>query len=136
MTGIIAKAGDFVKRRRNLLWQGFLLALIAWSAYNLGVLGARHGVKPAQEAALFQQRDSIVSQTAGPSTSSGQGSITKTSKDRSDPRVVASRTSKSKKYHHTWCPGYSQIKESNRLWFPTAAAAEAAGYSLAGNCAK
>ncbi len=117
------------------LWQGMLFALIAWSAYNLGILGARHGAKSAQEAVLFQQRDSIVSQTPTAASTQGQGS-TKPAVDHSDPRVVASKTSKSKKYHYTWCAGYSQIKEANRLWFPTAAAAQAAGYSLAGNCSE
>jgi hypothetical protein len=133
---ILAKIGDLVKSHRDRLWQGLVLALVAWSAYNLGIIGARHGATPAQEATVFQPRTSIVSQTpaaAGQarSTSSGQGTA-----DHSDPRVVASKTSTSKKYHHVWCAGYTQIKEANRLWFPTAADAEAAGYSLAGNCTK
>jgi hypothetical protein len=130
---IIAKVGDFVKRHRDMAWQGFVFALIAWSAYNVGVLGAQKGAEPAQDAALFQQRNSIVSQTTGPSTSSGQGT-TKPAIDRSDQRVVTSKTSSSKKYHHAWCSSGQRIKPENQVWFPSAAAAQAAGYSLAGNC--
>lgn len=138
MRAIIARMGDFVKwirgarceRYREYLWQGFVLTLIAWSAYNLGIIGARHGAKPAQEAALFQPRTAIVSQT--PQTT-GQG-IVKPTVDHSDPRVVASKTSSSKKYHHSWCSSGQRIKPENQLWFPSAAAAQSAGYSLAGNC--
>ncbi len=129
---ILAKIGDLVKYQRDRLWQGLVLALVAWSAYNLGIIGARHGATPAQEAVVFQPRTSIVSQTPA---AAGQGT-SKPAADHSDPRVVASKTSTSKKYHYTWCAGYTQIKEANRLWFPTAADAEAAGYSLAGNCTK
>jgi hypothetical protein len=128
--GIIAKAGDFVKRRRELVWRGFVLALIAWSAYNLGVIGARHGATPAQEATLLQPRAAIVSQTP---IATKQGSV-KPTVDHSDPRVVASKTSSSKKYHYSWCSSGQRIKPANQLWFPSEAAAQAAGYSLAGTC--
>jgi hypothetical protein len=45
-----------------------------------------------------------------------------------------SKSSASKKYHHAWCSSGLRIKEENRVWFPTADDAIAAGYSLAGNC--
>lgn len=38
------------------------------------------------------------------------------------------------KYHLPWCPGASQIKEENKLWFATKEEAEKAGYSPAANC--
>jgi hypothetical protein len=128
--GIIAKTGEWVKRFRDRLWQGFVFALVAWSAYNVGILGARQGAKPAQDAALFQPRTAIVSQAP---TSTKQGSVAPAA-DHSDPRVVASKTSSSKKYHYSWCASAKRIKPANQLWFPSAAAAQAAGYSLAGNC--
>lgn len=126
--------GDLVKHHRDHLWQGFVFALVAWSAYNVGILGARQGAKPAQDAALFQPRTAIVSQAPAStkqarSTSSGQGTV-----DHSDLRVVASKTSSSKKYHYSWCSSGKRIKPANQLWFPSAAAAQAAGYSLAGTC--
>ena len=126
----IANIADFVKRHRDRLWRGFVAILIAWSGYNVGIISGRHGAVPAQEAALFQPRAAIVSQTATPS---GKGTAAPTA-NHSDPRVLASKTSKTKKYHHTWCAGATQIKDANRLWFPSAAAARQAGYTLAGNC--
>lgn len=42
----------------------------------------------------------------------------------------------SKKYHLQGCPGYNQVGEKNRVFFKSAAEAEAAGYTKAGNCKK
>jgi hypothetical protein len=106
------------------------MLLICWSAYNLGLLHAQRGRVPLQTSAVFRESAVDVPRTS----SEGQGSRTGPSHD--DLRVVVSKSSSSKKYHHAWCPGASQIKESNRVWFPTVADAEAAGYSLAGNCTR
>lgn len=133
MKSSIANIIAFVKRHRDLLWRGFVVALVAWSGYNVGIISARHGAKPAQDAAIFQPRAALVSQTPKPS---GQGTAAPKSSRTDDPRVVVSKSSKTKKYHHPWCAGASQIKETNRLWFPTALAAQQAGYTLAGNCSE
>lgn len=53
-----------------------------------------------------------------------------------DQTVVASKNSKGKLYHFTWCPGASMIAEKNKITFANEAAAIAAGYTLAGNCQK
>lgn len=127
----IAKIVAFVKRHRDRLWRGSVVALVAWSGYNIGIISARNGAKPAQDAAIFRPRTTIVSQTPKPS---GQGMMPPKSSRTDDPRVVVSKSSKTKKYHHPWCAGATQIKEANRLWFPTALAAQQAGYTLAGNC--
>ena len=129
----IANIVGFVKRHQDRLWRGFVLVLIAWSGFNVGIISARKGAIPAQEATLFQSRTSIVSQTPVPA---GQGSQTTVRLDKSDVRVVVSKGSSSKKYHYSWCSSGQRIKEPNRLWFPTAQAAEAAGYTLAGNCSE
>ncbi|MBX4206449.1 hypothetical protein KW784_01550 [Candidatus Parcubacteria bacterium] len=46
--------------------------------------------------------------------------------------VVASKSGS--KYHYPSCPGAKQIKEANKITFPSPQAAEAAGYTLAANC--
>jgi hypothetical protein len=127
---MIPRIGEWVKTYRNPLWAGVCMLLTGWSAYNLGLLHAQNGGLPAQEAVVFRETAVDVPRRS----SEGQGSRSDPARD--DPRVVVSKSSSSKKYHHAWCPGASQIKESNRLWFPTSADAEAAGYSLAGNCAR
>lgn len=128
---IIARIGEFVKRRQEALWRLLVLSLISWSTYNLGLLHAQRGGNPAQSSAILKVRDSIVSHTPVP----GQGSASGTQRPpHDDIRVVASKTSSSKKYHFSWCSSGQRIKEANRIWFPTAQDAQAAGYTLAGNC--
>ncbi len=106
----------------------FSVACIALISYNLGRIRAleKTPVTVRQDATLI---DSLVS----PQTDVYQAGerVLPTPRDQ---RVVASKTSSSKKYHYTWCAGAKQIKPENQLWFPTAAEAQGAGYSLAGNC--
>ncbi|MCA9358349.1 hypothetical protein KC902_03745 [Candidatus Kaiserbacteria bacterium] len=47
-------------------------------------------------------------------------------------QVVASKSGT--KYHLPNCPGASQIKEENKLYFDSPELAEAAGYTPAANC--
>lgn len=135
---MIPRIGEWVKRHRGRLWTALCLALSAWSAYNLGLIHASRGARPLQDAAVFRVREGNVPQSGTRSPErSGRGSeqgSTKPAVDRTDTRVVVSKSSSSKKYHHAWCPGAKQIKEANRIWFPSAQAAQAAGYALAGNC--
>jgi hypothetical protein len=127
---MVARIEDFVKRVGPHLWTALWVVLACWSGYNLGLIRASTSTRPAQEAAMFRIRSSVVSQTP---QASGKGS-TAPPANHTDPRVLASKASAGKKYHFTWCPGAIKIKEANRLWFPTAQAAQAAGYTLAGNC--
>ena len=46
--------------------------------------------------------------------------------------VIGNR--KSHIYHRPDCPNYSQVASRNRVEFKSAAAAEEAGYRMAGNC--
>jgi deoxyribonuclease I len=55
-------------------------------------------------------------------------------RDRPDGQIIGNKTSK--KYHLPGCPGYNQTAEKNRVYFKTAAEAETAGYTKAGNCNK
>lgn len=43
-------------------------------------------------------------------------------------------STKGSKYHFPWCPGASQIKEENKLWFTNESQAQQAGYTKAANC--
>lgn len=46
--------------------------------------------------------------------------------------VAASRNGK--RYYYPWCGGLARIKESNKIWFSSIQAAEAAGYTIAAGC--
>jgi hypothetical protein len=120
---MIAKIITFVKQYPHGLFIGFSLLLVAGIGYNIGqVWRSNHPLinveaqisNPANKGAILQ----MASVTATPE----------------DPRVVASKNSKSKLYHHLWCSGAQRIKETNKVWFPTEEAAISAGYTLAANC--
>jgi hypothetical protein len=104
---------------RKYLWMTSWALLGLWSAYNLGVVSS--------EKPLFRSQTAAVSQAAPQE----QGTA---SSKASDPRVVVSRSKGSSKYHYSWCPGAKRILEANKVWYPTAADAEAAGYRRAENC--
>ena len=46
--------------------------------------------------------------------------------------VAASRNGT--RYYYPWCGGISRIKETNKVWFDSEAAAKTAGYTLASGC--
>jgi methylphosphotriester-DNA--protein-cysteine methyltransferase len=46
--------------------------------------------------------------------------------------IIANKNSK--KYHAPGCPGYNSVSEKNQIRFKSAAEAESAGYTRAGNC--
>ncbi len=101
------------------------MLLVVGIGYNIGHIYAQHRREDSSLTA------SVAEATKQSKTTPKKPAITATPKDS---RVVASKASKSHLYHHTWCSGAKSIKESNQLWFDSAAAAEAAGYTLAGNC--
>lgn len=124
---IIAKIGDWVKRHQRDIWTGLCLVLIGWSAYNVGVIrGYLATTAPTQEDNISEQVTPQLRAQAVPEQAKAPA--------HTDPRVIVSKSSTSKKYHYTWCTSGQRIKEENKVWFPTAQAAEAAGYTLAGNC--
>lgn len=47
-------------------------------------------------------------------------------------RVAASKNGT--RYYYPWCGGINRIKETNKVWFASAGAAEAAGYAKASGC--
>lgn len=65
-----------------------------------------------------------------------QGSVVQTALAEPVPttgtRVVGSRSGT--KYHLLDCPGTTQMKEDNKVYFDSIQLAEAAGYTPAGNC--
>lgn len=104
------------------------MILMAGIGYNLGRITALHA-SPGTE----DQTASILG-SQNPTKAVPAIKITQPSPIPTDPRVVASKATSSKLYHHPWCSGALRIKETNKLWFPTEASAISAGYTLAANC--
>ncbi len=119
---ILAKIAEFVKLHKRDLFLGICMILIAYIGYGIGRVNTHK--TPEESAANIYKAES--SKELPPPV--------KIAPKPKDSRVVASKSSTSKKYHFTWCPGAKKIKEANKLWFPTETDAQKAGYTLAGNC--
>ena len=134
---MIAKIGDWVnpvagrlKDHSRDFYIAACLLLVGWSAYNVGQLRGQEAGLSVPAAATTATPTPVFRAQAVPPSTAGAGD----NADKTDPRVVVSKSSSSRKYHYTWCSGAKKIKEVNRVWFATAREAEAAGYTLAGNC--
>ncbi len=119
-----------VKNHQKDIFLGFCIVLISLIGFNLGRLNAPNQTetKTTNQANInsIYPTKTVLNPT--------QNQVKVTPKQPKDPRVVVSKTSTSKKYHFTWCPGAKKIKEANKLWFETDVAAQKSGYTLAGNC--
>ena len=101
--------------------------LISVISFNLGKISATN----SQKAQIKISGGENVGQAGNLKSTSASNSKTAPAKDQT---VVASKNSKGKLYHFTWCPGASMIAEKNKITFTSEAAAIVAGYTLAGNC--
>lgn len=123
----------------DTIFYTLLILVVALGAFGLGRLSV------AEKATVMAQNKDIERQDVVPTvgvksvaTSSTSSSSTEllpiatSSKTTEQGEFVASR--KGTKYHYTWCPGAAQIKPENKLFFVSAAAARAAGYTPASNC--
>lgn len=97
-----------------------LVALLSFGIGRLSMTNNREPIKIDYDSTLTEQSIPSVSQSASVINIVKEGS------------VVASKSGT--RYHYPYCAGAKQIKEENKIIFPTQAAAEAAGYSLATNC--
>lgn len=115
---ILTTIGVFVNRHQRDLLLAFCMVLVAWSFYHVGRIASSH-----TEPIRISHDESSITPAA-----TGVRSVPL------DARVVVSKNSSSKKYHYSWCGSGNRIKEENKVWYETAALAESAGYTLAGNC--
>ena len=104
-----------------------LVATLSFGIGRLSVIGDREPIKIEYDPALTQEPSTSINQTANvinsnPAVFAPSGTS----------EVVVSKNGS--KYHFLHCPSVKQIKEENKIFFATPAAAEAAGYTLAANC--
>ena|SRR3989344_2511299 len=104
-----------------------LTALLSFGLGRLSIVGDREPIRIEYDTAISNDEFLISNQT--PNTKSQTASAINAV---SSGEVVTSKNGS--KYHYPDCPGAKQIKAENRLVFPSAAAAQAAGYALAANC--
>lgn len=113
---IMNKIKDII--RDDTVFYSLLIILVAVSAYGLGLRAGsvNEDAIVAAQIQLVQEPD-----TSGIQVQNDTG-----------PTIVGSKNGS--KYHYLWCPGASQIKDENKVFFDSVAQAMAAGYSPAANC--
>jgi len=100
-----------------------LVALLSFGIGRLSVAGNREPVKIEYDPEFSNQA----------SISSALDNVENSKlKIENSSSVVVSKNGA--RYHYLHCSSAKQIKEENKITFPTPAAAEAAGYTLAANC--
>jgi hypothetical protein len=108
----------------DTIFMAVLVSLVAVVSFGLGrqsVVGESL-VRPAPQAPASVIFTDVATTAKNPEISTDSVTI----------KVVGSRSGT--KYHLPNCPGAAQIKEENKVFFDSAALAEAAGYSPAANC--
>lgn len=123
---ILSKILNLIKCHQKDIFLGCCIVLIAVIGFSIGRINAlrKTPVKIIGQANVYKATASIP-------VPDSQKSLPTRPKDL---RVVASKASSTKKYHHTICSGAKRIKLENQIWFNSAKEAEKRGYVLAGNC--
>ena len=106
----------------DALFYAVLLILVAIASFGLG---RQSGLVSSDLGVIKEERRVEILQPQAPQAAA----ITTTAQEGS---IVASKSGT--KYHLTTCPGASQIKESNKIYFGSREEAEGAGYTPAANC--
>ncbi len=119
---MLSKFFQLIKSYQSDIVLTVVVILISVISFNLGKISALNGQKA--------QIKITGGENAG-QPGDTRGALAPAVRDQT---VVASKNSKGKLYHFTWCPGASMIAEKNKITFTSEAAAIAAGYTLAGNC--
>ncbi len=105
-----------------------VLALVALSAFGLG----RLSVVGVPSIATPEPKIQTAAAANTPAKTAQISTLEATQTGDSDGQYVASKTGS--KYYRASCGAVSRIKEENKVWFDSAAEAEAAGYTKAANC--
>ncbi len=137
---MVSRLLKLVKQYQSELFLGICAVLISIISFNLGKInsGNSNPVKIQDKASVYDA-SSVGDAQEGIATPSFTPfpSLKPTIDPKYlDPRVVASKASKSHLYHFTWCPGAKQIALKNQLWFNNEQEAIQTGYKLASNCKK
>ena len=107
-----------------------LVATLSFGIGRLSVVGNREPIKVEYDPSLAQGQAPVTDQAA--TVIHSQTKPVSSVQQPTSSGVVASKNGS--KYHYLYCAGAKQIKEENKIFFATPAAAEAAGYTLAANC--
>jgi len=106
----------------DTLFYGLLIGLVAITAYGLGKHNSAFISADSEVFQVALVQEAPTKRGAEPTSASTSAEI----------QLVGSKNGT--KYHFLTCPGASQIKEENKVFFDSFASARAAGYEPAANC--
>lgn len=89
-------------------------------------------LKPAANTAPRSASATVASNASASLNTTSSSAVATTAKISSDGKIIGNRNSRV--YHLPGCSSYNQVSQKNQVRFDNAAAAEQAGYKLAGNC--
>ena len=119
---------------RQDIFTVLLILLVGIASFGLGRLSAldttRHGNIEVLEPLTTPTNAQNSPETRVMNASALSASVGSTTATQG--KFVASKSGT--KYHYPWCSGAKRIKDENKVWFDTAEAARAAGYTPAANC--
>lgn len=135
---MLSKFIKIVKQGQYHIFLAICIGLISFISYNLGRMDSDSGAKlKISEGLSTQTGANIYSAISTDEKAREDVQITpKLTPKPLDMRVVVSKASDSMRYHYSWCGSWKKIKPENQVWFNSDKEAEAAGYTLAGNCTK
>lgn len=116
------------KERLETLYIPAVIVLVAATAFGLGRLSKIEEMKPK----LVIRNGLRVAEPAAPYSANTGGAQAAAAVNAGPRNFVASKSGT--KYYLPACSGAKSIKEENKVWFATAAEAQAAGYAPAANC--
>lgn len=105
-----------------------VIVLVALLSFGIGRLSVVE-----KEPIRIEYDPSLSTNIEAPNPKQAQSSNIKTGQTANVIDVVIG-SKNGTRYHYGHCPGTKQIKEGNKIVFSSVQEAEAAGYSLAGNC--
>jgi len=128
---MLPKIINLVKTYQSDIVLAICMIMLTVISFNLGKISASDS-SVKQTASIERDGGSTTASIYSPSSPSSAKKVA----THTDLSVVASKKSKSKYYHFTWCSGAKQINTANKITFASEQEAIAAGYTLATNCTK
>lgn len=128
---------DFGKKYKGYvlddgIFTAILLLLVGIGAFGLGRLSVVPVTGSIQAAGVVMTKSAPETLVGEEVTESGRSATMSSAPSDAVGQYVGSKNSD--KYHLPSCSGAERIAEANKVWFASREAAEAAGYTPAGNC--
>lgn len=116
----------------DTVFYSFVIIGVAVTSFGLGRLSVSPTASPTPPVSAIRAIPAAVGPVSTSTVNASTSTAAAVTKPVGEQKFVASKSGS--RYHFAWCPGAKQIKEANKIYFDTPAAARAAGYTPAANC--